>query len=127
MHRLDTQGKGGYDVVPQPYCASTRGLRRLAHSPTHITFSPLMRKMWQVYSQPQKYLPGTIQYGTVFARTMIHKTPLPNNIEQRLGSLGQALDRCPRILFAYLFGGGRSVTAQAPQRRRCGRLSRRIG
>lgn len=36
---------------------------------------------------------------------MIHKTPLPKDIEQRLGSLGQALDRCPRILFAYLFGG----------------------
>ncbi len=36
---------------------------------------------------------------------MIHKTPLPKDIQQRLGSLGQALDRCPGILFAYLFGG----------------------
>lgn len=39
---------------------------------------------------------------------MIHKTPLPKDIEQRLGSLGQALDRCPGILFAYLFGGAAS-------------------
>lgn len=36
---------------------------------------------------------------------MIQKTPLPKDIEQRLSSLGQALDRCPGILFAYLFGG----------------------
>ncbi len=36
---------------------------------------------------------------------MIYKTRLPKDIEQRLGSLGQALGRCPGILFAYLFGG----------------------
>lgn len=36
---------------------------------------------------------------------MIHKTPLPKDIRQRLSSLGQALDRYPSILFAYLFGG----------------------
>lgn len=36
---------------------------------------------------------------------MIRTRPLPRDIEVRLGSLGQALDRCPGILFAYLFGG----------------------
>lgn len=36
---------------------------------------------------------------------MIHKSPLPKDIEGRLRSLGQALEECPVALFAYLFGG----------------------
>lgn len=36
---------------------------------------------------------------------MIHKTRLPEDIEERLCSLGQALQQCSSILFAYLFGG----------------------
>ncbi|HLC41488.1 MAG TPA: hypothetical protein VJO34_07640 [Methylomirabilota bacterium] len=36
---------------------------------------------------------------------MIHKSLLPKDIEERLGSLGQALERCPSLVFAYLFGG----------------------
>ena len=36
---------------------------------------------------------------------MNHKTPLPEDIEERLSSLGQALQQCSSILFAYLFGG----------------------
>jgi predicted nucleotidyltransferase len=36
---------------------------------------------------------------------MIHTTPLPEDIEERLCSLGQALQQCSSILFAYLFGG----------------------
>jgi predicted nucleotidyltransferase len=36
---------------------------------------------------------------------MIHKGLLPEDIEERLGSLGQALERCPSLVFAYLFGG----------------------
>ncbi len=36
---------------------------------------------------------------------MIHKTPLPPDIQMRLGTLGQALERCPCVVFGYLFGG----------------------
>ena len=36
---------------------------------------------------------------------MIQKTPLPVDIEARLRTLGQALDDCPGLVFAYLFGG----------------------
>ena len=36
---------------------------------------------------------------------MIHKLPLPVDIEQRLGTLGKAFERCPGVVFAYLFGG----------------------
>jgi predicted nucleotidyltransferase len=36
---------------------------------------------------------------------MIHKPRLPEEIEERLGSLVQALERCPSLVFAYLFGG----------------------
>jgi hypothetical protein len=31
--------------------------------------------------------------------------PLPPGIEERLASLGEALESCPGLLFAYLFGG----------------------
>jgi hypothetical protein len=31
--------------------------------------------------------------------------PLPPGIEERLASLGAALESCPGLLFAYLFGG----------------------
>ena len=31
--------------------------------------------------------------------------PLPANLEERLASLGRALETCPSIVFAYLFGG----------------------
>jgi hypothetical protein len=36
---------------------------------------------------------------------MLHRTPLPEDIQERLRSLGQALQKCEDILFAYLFGG----------------------
>ena len=36
---------------------------------------------------------------------MIHKSPLPADIERRLGTLGQALEKCSGVVFAYLFGG----------------------
>jgi hypothetical protein len=36
---------------------------------------------------------------------MIHKNPLPTDIEERLRTLGQALERCSGVVFAYLFGG----------------------
>lgn len=36
---------------------------------------------------------------------MIHKTPLPTDIEQRLSTLGRALEQCAGVVFAYLFGG----------------------
>jgi len=36
---------------------------------------------------------------------MIHKSPLPPGIRERLSTLGQALERCPQVVFAYLFGG----------------------
>ena len=36
---------------------------------------------------------------------MIRRNPLPADIEDRLGSLGPALARCPGVVFAYLFGG----------------------
>lgn len=36
---------------------------------------------------------------------MIHKTRLPEDIEERLRSLGRAMERCPSVVFAYLFGG----------------------
>lgn len=39
---------------------------------------------------------------------MIHQAPLPLDIETRLQTLGQALDRCPGVVFAYLFGGAAS-------------------
>lgn len=39
---------------------------------------------------------------------MIHKRPLPADIERRLGTLGKALEKCPRIVFAYVFGGAAS-------------------
>ncbi len=31
--------------------------------------------------------------------------PLPGDIEARLASLGEILDECPGLVFAYLFGG----------------------
>lgn len=36
---------------------------------------------------------------------MIQKRPLPPGIQERLSTLGQALERCPQVVFAYLFGG----------------------
>src|SRR3990172_6249352 len=36
---------------------------------------------------------------------MIHKTRLPEDTEERLCSLGHALQQCSSILFAYLFEG----------------------
>lgn len=36
---------------------------------------------------------------------MIHKSPLPRDIELRLTTLGQALEGCAGVVFAYLFGG----------------------
>lgn len=41
---------------------------------------------------------------------MIRGRPLPSDIARRLSTLGQALERCPPIVFAHLFGsaaGGR--------------------
>ncbi|CBE67974.1 MAG: nucleotidyltransferase domain-containing protein [Candidatus Methylomirabilis oxygeniifera] len=36
---------------------------------------------------------------------MIHKALLPQDVEERLRSLGPALQQCSGVLFAYLFGG----------------------
>jgi len=36
---------------------------------------------------------------------MIRRTPLPRDIEGRIATLSTALEECPGILFAYLFGG----------------------
>ena len=36
---------------------------------------------------------------------MIHKRPLPQDIAHRLRTLGQALEKCPGVVFGYLFGG----------------------
>lgn len=36
---------------------------------------------------------------------MIRKTPLPRGIEERIRALGEALARCPGVVFAYVFGG----------------------
>jgi predicted nucleotidyltransferase len=36
---------------------------------------------------------------------VIHWTPLPRDIENRIASLSTALEECPGVLFAYLFGG----------------------
>ena len=36
---------------------------------------------------------------------MIRQTPLPADIATRLSGLGRALERCPAVVFAYLFGG----------------------
>lgn len=63
----------------------------------------------QAHWRLQKYLPIIASYDTVFRQTMIHKTPLPKDIEQRIRSLGWALNRCPQVLFAYLFGGAAAL------------------
>ena len=36
---------------------------------------------------------------------MIHKHALPADIEGRLRTLGQALEKCSEAVFAYVFGG----------------------
>jgi hypothetical protein len=36
---------------------------------------------------------------------MIRGKPLPPDIAQRVSTLGQALERCQAVVFAYLFGG----------------------
>ncbi len=36
---------------------------------------------------------------------MIHRKPLPRDIEDRIATLSTALEACPAVLFAYLFGG----------------------
>ena len=38
-------------------------------------------------------------------RGMIRQRPLPPDIVTRLSDLGSALERCPTVVFAYLFGG----------------------
>jgi predicted nucleotidyltransferase len=38
-------------------------------------------------------------------RVMIRQKALPADIAMRLSDLGQALERCPAVVFAYLFGG----------------------
>jgi predicted nucleotidyltransferase len=35
---------------------------------------------------------------------MIRDRRLPDGIEARIESLGRALERCPHVVFAYLFG-----------------------
>jgi predicted nucleotidyltransferase len=41
----------------------------------------------------------------VYDGRVIREQPLPPDIRERLGTLGQALERCPSVVFAYLFGG----------------------
>jgi predicted nucleotidyltransferase len=36
---------------------------------------------------------------------VIHRTPLPRDIEDRIATLPTVLEECPGVLFAYLFGG----------------------
>jgi len=36
---------------------------------------------------------------------VIHRTPLPSDIENRIAALSTVLEKCPGVLFAYLFGG----------------------
>jgi len=36
---------------------------------------------------------------------MIRQKPLPTDIATRLSDLGRALESCPAVVFAYLFGG----------------------
>jgi predicted nucleotidyltransferase len=36
---------------------------------------------------------------------MIRQRPLPADIATRLSELGRVLERCPAVVFAYLFGG----------------------
>ncbi len=36
---------------------------------------------------------------------MIHKSALPTDTQERLKTLGRALERCEGVVFAYLFGG----------------------
>lgn len=35
---------------------------------------------------------------------MIHRAPLPADVDEKIATLGQALEACPGVLFAYLFG-----------------------
>jgi hypothetical protein len=42
---------------------------------------------------------------------VIYRTPLPRDIENRIASLSAALEECPGVVFAYLFGG---MVAQRP-------------
>lgn len=44
---------------------------------------------------------------------MIHKTPLPPGIQEGLKTLGQTLEKCSGVVFAYLFGGA-AVERLAP-------------
>lgn len=37
-------------------------------------------------------------------RAVVRGKPLPQGIEERLATLGRALEGCPAIVFAYLFG-----------------------
>lgn len=36
---------------------------------------------------------------------MIHHAPLPADVDEKIATLGQALEACPRVVFAYVFGG----------------------
>jgi predicted nucleotidyltransferase len=41
---------------------------------------------------------------TTKRHAMIHTSPLPDGTADRLATLGQALEACPDVVFAYLFG-----------------------
>lgn len=36
---------------------------------------------------------------------MVHRRPLPADVEEKIATLGQALGACPEVVFAYVFGG----------------------
>jgi predicted nucleotidyltransferase len=39
---------------------------------------------------------------------VIHRTPLPHDIGDRIATLSTVLENCPGVLFAYVFGGMRT-------------------
>ncbi len=36
---------------------------------------------------------------------MIHRAPLPADVGEKIATLGRALEACPAVVFAYVFGG----------------------
>jgi predicted nucleotidyltransferase len=36
---------------------------------------------------------------------MIRHAPLPADVDEKIATLGQALEACPEVVFAYVFGG----------------------
>ena len=36
---------------------------------------------------------------------MIHRAPLPADVGEKISTLGRALEACPEVVFAYVFGG----------------------